>query len=185
VRRGYVRHSGRVSATKQIALMGRHLIEVYYVEGSDETVEDAIRSLREGDEFCVSTLDRAARKRSELPGLIEQVHGRGAVVVELLTGRRSDKPEDAARMVAEAFEMLLRDHKSQTRKAGRRAGRKGGRPPKDKMQKEQAEAIWFDSRIKLMRDAIAKMDGWNYRTAYNEFGPRGVHAGRPAGKKTR
>lgn len=158
------------------------MIEVYYVEGDDENVEDAIRSLREGDELCVTSLDRAARKRSELATVIKRVHAKGAVVVELISGRRSDRPDDAAHMVAEAFEMLLRDHKSQQRRLGRKTGRKGGRPPKEKMQKEQAEAIWFDSRIKLMRDAIARMDGWNYRGAYNEFGPRGVHAGRPAGK---
>lgn len=159
------------------------MIEVYYVEGADETVEDAIRSLRDGDEFCVTTLDRAARRRSELPGLVERIHAKGAVVVELLTGRRSDLPADAARMVAEAFEMLLRDHKSQTRKAGRRTGRKGGRPPKDKMQKEQAEAIWFDVRVTKMQDAIERMTGWNYRSAYREFGPRRVHAGRPRKSK--
>jgi DNA invertase Pin-like site-specific DNA recombinase len=179
VRRGYVRHSGRVSEKKQIAAMVQHLVEVYYVEGDDENVDDAIRSLREGDEFCLTTLDRAARKRSELPGLIDRIHDKGAVVVELWTGRRSDRPADAARMVAEAFEMLLRDHKSQTRKAGRKAGRKGGRPPKDKMQREQAEVIWFDVRVIKMQDAIERMTGWNYRSAYREFGPRGVHAGRP------
>ena len=182
MRRGYVRHSGRVSKQKQIAALSRHLVEVIYVEGEDETADDAIRSLREGDELCVTTLDRLARKRTELRTVIEAVHQRGAVIVELLTGRRSDNLADMPAMIAEAFEMLLRDHKNQQRRLGRKTGRKGGRPPKDKMQKEQAEAIWFDSRIKLMRDAVARMTGWNYRSAYKEFGPRGVHAGRPAGK---
>jgi hypothetical protein len=52
------------------------------------------------------------------------------------------------------------------------------------MQKEQAEAIWFDVRVQRVEDAIAMMDGWNYRSAYREFGPRRVWAGRPPKPKT-
>jgi DNA invertase Pin-like site-specific DNA recombinase len=177
MKRGYVRPSGRVGRAKQIAEMGRHLIEVIYVEGEDETAEDAIRSLREGDELCVTTLDRLAAKRSEIMPRIEGVHSRGAAVVELLTGRRSDDPKALPHMIVEAFEMLLRDHRHQQRKAGKKHGALGGRPTDKRMPEAEARVIWRSAELPDPNDAIAKMWGWSIRDAYRKLGPRGLRAG--------
>jgi DNA invertase Pin-like site-specific DNA recombinase len=172
-----------VSDKRQIAAMVQHLVEPYYVEGEDETATDAVRSLREGDELCVTTLDRLAGKRTLLREMIEEVHKRGAVIVELSTGRRSDDVSALPGMIAEAFEMLLRDHRHQQRRLGRKTGRKGGRKPKDdRMDEKEARAIWRD---RTMQDwqALLKMPGWSKRSAYRLLGPRGFAAGWPKGRK--
>lgn len=183
MKRGYVRPSGRVGRAKQLAEMGRHLIEVVYVEGDEETADDAIRSLREGDELCVTTLDRLAAKRSEIMPRVEAVHSRGAVVVELLTGRRSDNAKALPHMVAEAFEMLLRDNRHQQRKQGRKTGKKGGRPKVDRMPEDQARVIWRSAEFKHPEDAIMHMPGWTVRTAFRLLRGRGLRVGRPIVEK--
>ena len=179
MKRGYVRHSGRVGKTKQLAEMGRHLVEVVYVEGDDETADDAIRSLREGDELCVTTLDRLSAKRSEIMPRVEAVHSRGAVVLELLTGRRSDDPAALPHMVAEAFEMLLRDNRYQTRKYGRKTGKRAGRPKEDRMPDAEARIIWRSAEFETPDDAVLRMPGWSVRTAFRLLGGRGLRVGRP------
>ena len=179
MKRGYVRPSGRVGRAKQVAEMGRHLIEVVYVEGNEETADDAIRSLREGDELCVTTLDRLAAKRSEIMSRVEAVHSRGAVVVELLSGRRSNDAKALPHMVAEAFEMLLRDNRYQTRKYGKKTGKKGGRPKVDRMPKDQALVIWRSAVYEKPEDAIVHMPGWSVRTAFRLLKGRGLRVGRP------
>lgn len=183
MKRGYVRPSGRVGRAKQIAEMGRHLIEVVYVEGDDETADDAIRSLREGDELCVTTLDRLAAKRSEIMPRVEAVHSRGAVVVELETGKRSDDPKALPHMVARAFEMLLRDNRYQTRKYGKKTGAKGGRPKEDRMPEAKARIIWRSAEFETPADAVMRMPGWSVRTAFRLLGGRGLRVGRPSKTK--
>lgn len=183
MRRGYVRHSGRVSGKKQIAAMVQHLVSPYYVEGEDETAMDAVRSLREGDELCVTTLDRLTSSRTELRTMIEEVHRRGAVVVELWTGRRTDNLADLTGMVAEAFEALLRDHRHQQRRSGRKAGKKGGRPVStDRMPEAEALVIWRNLELEDWQ-ALQLMKGWTLRTAYRRLKARGFPAGWPKGKE--
>jgi len=184
MKRGYVRPSGRVGRAKQLAEMGRHLIEVVYVEGEDETADDAIRALREGDELCVTTLDRLAAKRSEIMPRVEAVHSRGAVVLELLTGRRSVDAKALPHMVAEAFEMLLRDNRHQQRRLGRKTGKKGGRPKEDRMPDAEARIVWRSAEFATPDDAVLKMPGWTVRTAFRLLGGRGLRVGRPV-KKTK
>jgi DNA invertase Pin-like site-specific DNA recombinase len=182
MRRGYVRHSGRVSGKKQIASMVGHLVEPYYVQGEDEDVMDAIRSIRPGDELCVTTLDRLAPKRTQLGELIEEVHKRGGVIFELDTGRRSDDVRALPAMISEAFEALLRDHRHQQRRTGRKVGKKGGRPVRsDRMPEAEALAIWRNLELNDWQ-ALQQMTGWTLRTAYRRLKARGFPAGWPAGK---
>lgn len=182
MRRGYVRHSGRVSKQKQVAAMVSHHVQVWYVEGEDETAHDALRSLREGDELCVTTLDRIASKRTELRTVIEEAHKRGAIIVELFTGRRTDNLADIPGMVAEAFEALLRDHRHQQRRLGRKTGKRGGRKKAERMPEPEARAIWCSREYPEEWRALQLMTGWTKRTAYRWLGPRGVRVGRPKGK---
>lgn len=183
MRRGWVRHSGRVSEKKQIAAMVQHLVEPYYVDGEHEDVMVAVRSIREGDELVVTTLDRLAPRRVQLRELIEEVHKRGGVIVELETGRRSDDVRALPGMIAEAFEALLRDHRHQQRRAGKKNGKRGGRPPNtDRMPEAEALAIWRNRELEDWQ-ALQLMKGWTLRTAYRRLKARGFPAGWPAGKK--
>jgi DNA invertase Pin-like site-specific DNA recombinase len=127
----------------------------------------------------VTTLDRLAAKRSEIMPRVEAVHSRGAVVVELLTGRRSDDAKVLPHMVAEAFEMLLRDHRHQQRKQGRKTGKKGGRPKEDRMAEAEARIIWRSAEFETPADAVMRMPGWSVRTAFRLLGGRGLRVGRP------
>lgn len=159
--------------------MVEHLVEPYYVEGENETAQDAVRSLREGDELCVTTLDRLTVKRTALREMIEEVHKRGAVIVELWTGRRSDDVAALPGMIAEAFEALLRDHRHQQRRAGRKTGKRGGRKKLDRMDEKEAKAIWRSLEYPEDWRALQHMPGWTQRTAYRWLGPRGIRVGRP------
>lgn len=163
--------------------MVQHLVEPYYVDGEDEDVMVAVRSIREGDELCVTTLDRLAPKRVRLRELIEEVHSRGGVIVELETGRRSDDVRALPGMIAEAFEALLRDHRHQQRRAGKKNGKRGGRPVKvDRMDERLARPIWTNRELSDWQ-ALQLMSGWTLRSAYRHLGPRGFPAGWRKGRK--
>jgi len=183
MRRGYVRASARVREKPQLDALTEFGLDrkAIYVQSAEEDVMDFLRSLREGDEACVTTLDRLAKTRMVLKDYIKEVHSRGAVLVETKTGRRSSDPQQLADMVIDAINTLARDGWAQKPEVGKRFGVLGGRPVKsERMPEEQAGAIWFDARISSVHDALAKMDGWTMRSAYRHFGSRGFGGGRPS-----
>lgn len=159
--------------------MVQFLVDPYYVEGEHETAMDAVRSLREGDELCVTSLDRVSSKRTALRQMVEEVHGRRAVIVELWTGRRSDDVSALPGMMADAFEALLRDHRHQQRRLGRETGKQGGRPRKERLPEPQAKVIWRSLEYPEEWQALQHMPGWTQRSAYRWLGPRGIRVGRP------
>lgn len=137
----------------------------------------SIRSLRQGDAFGVRRLSDLAKSVVEVLAVVEEIHARGAYVVDA-AGRRSDK--DAVAMLADGLPYL---RKGKTRREARANGKKGGRPRQArKVPHEKAEAIWHDARIKTDRLAAQKM-GVSLSTARRDHGPSGrKKAGRP--KKT-
>ena len=182
MKRGWVRASPRMREKRQLEAMKEHQVEAVYVNGDDEAVEDFVRSLRPGDEAVAYSMDRLARRRSELQEVIAGIHQRGAVFVELSTGRRSDDRDALANMIFDAANALARDGTAQQVRAARRNGALGGRPKKtDRMSVTEAKREWFDVRNATIYDAVAKMPGWSIRAAYREFGPRGI--GRPGPRR--
>lgn len=183
MKRGYVRGSPRAKPKKQIDAMKAAGIEVVYVEGEHETVNDFIRSLREGDEAVVTTLDRLAKRRSSLQEAINGIHDRGAVIVELETGMRSDNRDQLANMIFSAANALARDGTAQQSKVAMLNGKKGGRPVNtDRLDMKAAEREWFDVRHETVFDALLAMPGWSMRSAYREFGRRNIGRPGPRGK---
>jgi DNA invertase Pin-like site-specific DNA recombinase len=174
MKRGWVRVSPRMKAKRQDEAMEAAGVTTVYRDSEDETVTDFVRSLRAGDEAVAYSMDRLARRRSELQEVIAGIHERGAVFVELSTGRRSDNRDDLANMIFDAANALSRDGTAQQVRTARRNGALGGRPKKeDRMPLDQARREWFDVRNATIWDAIAKMPGWSVRSAYREFKKRG------------
>lgn len=179
MKRGYVRGSPRMKAKRQLEAMAHHGITTIYEEGGDEVVWDFVRSIREGDEACVYSMDRLAPRRSMLKEIVSGIHERGGVIVELSTGMRSDDRDHLADMIFNAASALARDGTAQQSKIARRNGLRGGRPPKtDRLGLDKAKAIWFDPKHVTTEDVITHMPGWTLRTAYRAFGPRRVLVGR-------
>lgn len=159
-------------------------IEVVYVEGAEETVNDFIRSLRDGDEAIVTTLDRLAPRRSALQEAVNAIHDRGAVIVELETGMRSDDRDQLANMIFSAANALARDGTAQQSRVAKKNGMKGGRPVNvDRLDQKAAEREWFDVRHETVFDALLAMPGWSMRSAYREFGPRNIGKPGPRGPR--
>lgn len=180
MKRGYVRASPRVREKPQIDMLTEYGVSrnSIYVQSDEEDVTDFLRSLREGDEACVVTLDRLAKRRSDLQVYMQEIEKRQAILVEAKTGRRAETVADVRDMIFDAVNMLARDGVAQRPDVGRLNGILGGRPKNERMADEQAREIWTDGRY-TVDDALMKMTGWTMRSAYRVLGPRKVGGGRP------
>jgi DNA invertase Pin-like site-specific DNA recombinase len=138
-----------------------------------------IRRLRPGDGFTVKRVADLAVKMTDALALLDEIHSRGAHVVDA-QGRRSDKD-----MVAMLRESMPYMRKGATRKQARASGGKGGRPKAVReMPDEKAEPVWRNvKRYKTNIEAVAAMPGWSLAAAYKAFGPSGRDKpGRPKRK---
>lgn len=178
MKRGWVRKSPRCSEQKQLKALESAGVDPIYINGKHENVTDFISSLRAKDEACVYTLARLASQRDALEHAIDDIHKKECVIVEISTGLRSDSRDEFKTMMFGAMREITGDRRTLSPERALFYGEQGGRPPKEKMPKAEAEAIWFDRRLNS-DDAIAKMRGWGKRTAYDVFGKRGAAAGRP------
>lgn len=149
-----------------------------YVQSADEGVTDFVRSLRPGDEACVVTLDRLAKRRLELQAYMREIETREAVLVEVKTGRRAETVAAVRDMIFEAINVLSRDGIAQKPSVARLNGFMGGRPKSERLTDETAKEIWTDPKINV-HEALARMEGWTMRSAYRALGPRNVGKGRP------
>ncbi len=174
MRRGYIRVTSRVSKADQWqALISAGVPEhAIYVEGEIGTLSDAVRSLREGDELCVYTLDRIAGDKLALRDWMARVRGKKAAVVEVLTGRTTGLPEDVAEMV---FDALKRKGHS-TEDAKRYGKMRKAKKLKAKVSRPAALAIWRDAT--MTRDEAAKKIGLSPATCFRRYGSRGTPPGR-------
>ena len=149
---------------------------------ADKT-DTVIETLRRGDALEVEHLRDIADTLSEMYRKLEEIHKRGAHVLEKATKRRSDKHIIA--MMRDATPYLKKGLSPQQARANALIG--GGRPKADReMSFEDARNIWKDLDIITNEAAIRKMKGWNMSAAYRHFGKSGrpVH-GRPKRKKTK
>jgi len=176
MRRGYIRSSSWCTRDEQEAALHAHGVEIIYVEGQNEKLADAVRSLREGDELCIYSLDRLAGERIALEKWMRAVRDRRAVIVEVLKNRRDDDAEDVADMIFDA--MRRRGHK---REDAQRYGKKAKhRKVRAKISRDEAIRIWRDAAH--TRQEAAKLIGMSPATCFRRYGARGVPDGRPRTK---
>lgn len=146
-----------------------------------DELKSKIKALRSGDALEVRRLSDLARTLVEVLAIIDDIHARGAYVVQTPTGKRSDR--DAASMISADLRYL---RKGTTRRQAQATGRKGGRPKAIReMPPEKAEPIWRNIvRWKTNREAVTHMPGWSLIAAYKAFGPSGrTKRGRPKKQK--
>lgn len=182
MRLGYVRPSPWYTSKRQLAMLAEAGVdpERVYVEGRDgESLTEALRALQEGDDLCVSTADRLVNRRALIAATLDDVHARGAVVVDVTTG----EPSTGYRFALDAIAGLARDRGTFDSASARAAREKGGGRPRHKPHVSLAEArrIWRDLSISTA-DALERI-GCNASWAYRHLRARGVKAGRPRNKR--
>jgi hypothetical protein len=175
--RGYVRPKmPRLSeVAQQSAVAGAGVV---YTESKDETLADAIQSLRRGDVLVVHSLIVLAppksrttdKPRAGLWDNIAAVEAQGATILEVQTGRSSAIPTARDAMIRDAIEALATGGRRENGRLSK------GRPPIEftAAEIEQAKAAWFDLRHRTNADAIrASPARWTMDRSFKEFGPSG------------
>lgn len=182
MRLGYVRPSPWYTSKRQLGELTAAGVdpERVYVEGRDgESLTEALRVLQSGDDLCVSTADRLVNDRRLIAVTLDDVHARGAVIVDVSSGERST----GYRFALDAIAGLARDRGTFDSKSARAARAKGGGRPKHRPYVSLADArrIWRDLTVSTP-DALMRI-GCTSSWAYRNLGSRGVKAGRPRNKK--
>lgn len=151
---------------------------VVYVDGRNGvTFDDAIRSLRPGDQVAVVRLADLALNRKQLRKRIEIVHSKRCSVFETSTGRDSRK-NGAFDMALDAMEMLTHAGKGHDPAKAREFGLRGGRPRKDRgISDAEARVHWKSLDYATNAEALKHMGKFNEQTAQRRFGPSGRQTG--------
>lgn len=178
-----MRGSRRAPLRAQIKLLRAAGVETIY-NAEEQTVDSLVRALRLGDEVKVTTLARLAKHRRDLGRIVDAIHDKGAVVVEVVSGRRSDNARDHAKMIFDAVDEIASDGRGLPSEVAKTFGKMGAAAraatlEAARMPRHEAEKHWFDARNATTGDALAKMPGWALPAAYKYFGPRKLGAGRP------
>lgn len=177
---GYVRPSRGFPASRQVKALtdaGVHDADTY-IEGRDgETLEELLRCLEPGDTIELPSADRLTNRSSLIAPLLDDIHERGAVVVDVSTGLRSQP--DGYRFMGDAIEGLRRDRPRLTSAKAREMRAKGGRPATPLLvPQSEARRLFKDKTLPL--DEVERLTGWDRSKLYKAFpGGRGVKAGRP------
>ena len=182
MKRGYVRQiKGRKEADQRAALEADGVTAIY----SDSELEDAVNSLREGDELVIAGgLHLLANNRRAIREIVDAVHAQGAVIYDLETDRSSAGYGVA--LLDDAIMGLTREVRfGDAQKAGKLGSKaRWAETQIRRMDEDEARKIWEDTSLS-MPQAIAKMTGWKQTTAYNRFGAAGRGAGRKKGQKVK
>lgn len=182
MRIGYVRPSPWYTAKKQIAaLVGEGRVEPdrIYVEGREgESLEEAIHAIERGDELCVASACRLTNRRQMIAPTLDDIHEKGAVVIDVSTGHRSP----GYHFMADAIAGLARDRGTLTTERARELRKLGGRAKaKPLVPIAEARRIWKDLSIPLA-EALERI-GVSKDWAYRNLRARGSKAGRPRKKR--
>lgn len=177
MKRGYVRHTRLVPRDVQVAALVAAGVDrdVIYIEGEVGTLADALKSLRPeaADELIVYTLDRISGTRRELEQALTAIRDKRAVIVEALTGRRSDDPGDMADMILAALKRKGLPSDEAREHARKRRSRK--KPAAVSLR--EARAIWRDQTLSNVE--AARRIGWSVVTCTRRLGKSGRPPGRP------
>lgn len=181
MKRVLTRKSQRHPESRQLAMLqeaGVKSIYSYEVDGIDAF----IGSLRSGDEACMTTLGRLGPTREKLRVAVAAIRKIGAVIIELKTGRRSDKPGHLDEMIFDAADELAGDKKVHKPGDAKRYGSLGGKPKKEPVLSDaDAKALWTNPEGNP--DEVLKILGISASAAYRRYGKSGRSPGRPLGDR--
>lgn len=184
ITRGWIRASKSMSARAQYkAMADAGVTAIYDADKSGLGLDVCIRSLRPGDTLGVTTADRLAGTRKAIRVALDQIRERGAVLVELKTGRRSDRADDVASMVLDAVDEIAADGRRLTRGEAQRLGKLGGEAlrkalDETRLPEREARRIWRTNGNWSNMECLNHMPGWSQDAAYRHLGTRGLAKGR-------
>lgn len=173
--RGWIRASTRKSENAQREALAAVGCTTLYVHG-DDTPDDLVRDLRQGDKACMTTLARISSTRKDIEPFRKAVHAKGAVIWELETNRRSDNADDMSAMWADAVSELTGEARGLTPAQAKRNGSKGGkikgkRAAERRTSITEAKSVWYDPGAGTVRERLARpeMRGWTLASAYRHL----------------
>lgn len=203
--RAYLRAIPGLPEDEQEAMANKHAPDQIYRWGEGKRSTDArarwINSLRDGDTALVADLrclikpkpPRTDRPQLDLADTIISIVERGAIILEMRTGIRSDDkarwPERRKAALAQAAQGE-RNQRDQRRALMKARGKRGlslrWRSASMAKDKELAARIWRDPIYPTWREAQAalpeELHGVSLRTLYTIFGVRNPNDKRAGGR---
>lgn len=178
---GYVRPSRGFPVAKQLKLLADAGVSEtdIYVEGRDgESMDELLRGIEPGDTIELPSADRLASRSADIASLLDEIHARGAIAVDVLTGLRSQP--DGYKLMGDAIEGLRRDRPKLTSEKAREMREKGGRRAAPLLVPKSEARRLFKVEKHLPIEEVERLTGWSERKLYRAFpGGRGLKAGRP------
>lgn len=182
-KRGFIHTKGTLSQTVQTEAFEKAGIKIVFKDEMD----DLIHAIRRDDEVHVVTLRGLASNRKEIFEALRKIHARGAWVVDIDTGRKSNGP-DLTDLIEEAMDALVGQRRGNNPKASEYG--KIGQVASIKvrvaghMPLSEAQPIWADKELSTAQ-AMAIINGnpnykkeWSQSTLYRSLGAREAIPGR-------
>lgn len=176
---GYARNPREEKLLVQGGIRARDI----YLEGRGAECLEKIR-FRPGDMLItVNGLRSLGDSRRDIVAVSGLIHAQGAVIQRIGSDLRSDS--DGIAMLDDALALLRSERSmSKPRQALEMQAKSVEVRTKGRMPHRQAEAIWRDPMLSV-GEAIDRMRGWSFSTAYRVFGKRDTPAGRKSGNYAR
>lgn len=191
--KGYIRDSKPYPAAKQAMVLHKSGLGARQIY-TDDDLDVCIKSLRKGDVLEVAGLRALGPNRKVIANVVEQVHERGAAVMDSATRRRTDNGS-GVRLMEEATGALANEARGMNGSDAARHGRAGALASaksraQGRMPMRMVETYWFDKTLQN-NEAMARINGdpnypkpYSLGTVYRHLGPREVPAGRRTSAKT-
>lgn len=172
---GWVRATQRYPAEPQIEALKAYGVKLAIFTAGEDTIGDALHTLRNGDEFVVHGLSRIAETRAEVRAVLEIVRKKQGLVYDAATS------EYVTGAGIEAVLLMIEEQNGERRMPTSEIARErgklgGGKPGRMRVKTADAKRIWHDDRL-TMHEAADQI-GLAWRTCYRRFGDRGLPAGR-------
>ena len=177
------RAAGEKAQRKMLEDHGAHPI----FDAKTMPFDDMVTQLRFGDEVAVTSLGRLAHTRAALRHAIDAIHSKKCIIVEIATGRQSNRAAEFGQMVLDGVNEITSDARGVTPEEASRYGRIGGQITKARVKREmegkrmpkaEARNIWMNPLI-TGPEALAQMTGWTQASAYRILKSRKLAKGRP------
>lgn len=181
---GFVRSYRGNSASQQEQELRDYGVTTIYNADEKETPENAKGKFRRRGEVLgvYGGLRALGEKRSDVVAAVEMFREKGIVILDILTGERSDV--DGVAMLSKAWKTFNAEVRvpdlEKASAYGKLGGRVKGEKAKEKRMKEaEAGRIWMNKKLhRSVSEALEHMPGWSRASAYTHLGDRDDVSGR-------
>lgn len=161
-----------------------------------QDLDNALAAARDRILRCTHGMRALGGSRQEIDKAMDYIESKGGIVLDYLTGMRSDRASDARKMYAAALSAINQEQRGLSKAKSRKGGHALAKERElDQLDVETFRGIWFDlKRFATDQDACdfanklkvpEKFDGWNPQMARrrkdppDNLGP----SGRPRGNR--